>query len=44
MDGNQNPVYSNINVYSVRIYDRALTESEAKTNQEVDRKRFNLDK
>ena len=43
-NGNRNPVYSNMNVYSVRIYDRALTESEAKINQEVDRKRFDLDK
>ena len=43
-NGNPRSVYSNMNVYSVRIYDRALAESEAKINQEVDRKRFNLDK
>lgn len=30
------------NIYSIRIYDRLLTESEMRHNQEVDKKRFGL--
>lgn len=33
---------ANINMYSARIYDRALTEDEIKNNYEVDRIRFNF--
>ncbi|MBO5413423.1 MAG: hypothetical protein J6A29_03880 [Clostridia bacterium] len=33
----------NIEVYSVRIYNRCLTENEIKHNYEIDKKRYNLD-
>ncbi len=33
---------SNVNVYSARIYDRALTQDEITNNYEVDRTRFNF--
>lgn len=42
MSGNPGMVYSDMNVYSVRIYDRALTEEQTKINQKIDMKRFNF--
>lgn len=40
MSGNSRGVYSDMNVYSVRIYDRALDEEEVKINQKIDMERF----
>ena len=40
ISGNPRIVHSDMNVYSVRIYDRALTEEETKINQKIDMKRF----
>ena len=40
MSGTPRIVHSDMNVYSVRIYDRALTEEETKINQKIDMKRF----
>lgn len=41
---NDHPVsdFANINMYSGRIYDRALTEEEVKNNYEIDKERFNF--
>lgn len=38
--GNSRRAYSNMNVYSANIYNRALTEAEVKQNYEVDKYRF----
>ena len=38
--GNPRATYSNMNVYSANIYNRALTEAEVKQNYEVDKYRF----
>lgn len=40
--GNPRPVYSDMNVYSARIYSRALTETEIQLNQQMDKNRFEL--
>ena len=40
--GNPLPVYSDMNVYSAKIYNRALTEEEIKQNYKIDKKRFGI--
>ena len=39
--GNQNRTLNGI-IYSVRIYNRVLSDDEIKQNYEVDKKRFNI--
>ena len=34
--------FANINIYGLRIYDKALTQEEIQTNYEVNRKRYNF--
>ena len=41
-DGNEARTYSNINIYNVLIYEKALEQYEIKHNYKIDKARFNF--